>query len=114
MAAFPDICSFIFLPHSLPECLAKFLLTVKFHGLAYLYSMKKIIFICCILCLFMLLHHTTLAQCAMCTKTASQLGEKPATGLNQGIVYLMLAPFTIVGLIAYRWWTANRNENQNN
>ena len=44
------------------------------------------------------------AQCAMCTKTAQQLGEKPAMGLNQGILYLMLAPFAIVGFIAFRWW----------
>jgi hypothetical protein len=44
------------------------------------------------------------AQCAMCTKTASQLGEKPALGLNNGILYLMLAPFAIMGYIGYRWW----------
>lgn len=44
------------------------------------------------------------AQCAMCTKTASQLGEKPALGLNKGILYLMLSPFAIVGFIGYRWW----------
>jgi predicted dithiol-disulfide oxidoreductase (DUF899 family) len=44
------------------------------------------------------------AQCAMCTKTAQQLGEKPALGLNTGIIYLMLAPFAIIGFIAYRWW----------
>ena len=44
------------------------------------------------------------AQCAMCTKTAQQLGEKPAQGLNSGILYLMLAPFAIIGFIGYRWW----------
>jgi hypothetical protein len=44
------------------------------------------------------------AQCAMCTKTAQQLGEKPAQGLNSGILYLMLMPFAIVGFIGYRWW----------
>lgn len=44
------------------------------------------------------------AQCAMCTKTAQQLGEKPAQGLNAGILYLMMAPFAIVGFIGYRWW----------
>lgn len=46
----------------------------------------------------------SLAQCAMCTKTASQLGEKPAEGMNSGIIYLMLAPLAIMGVIAYRWW----------
>jgi len=50
------------------------------------------------------------AQCSMCTKTASQLGEKPALGLNNGILYLMLAPFAIIGVIGWRWW---RNERKN-
>lgn len=44
----------------------------------------------------------------MCTKTAQQLGEKPALGLNQGILYLMLSPFLIVGFIGYRWWLNNK------
>ncbi len=50
----------------------------------------------------------SIAQCAMCTKTAQQLGEKPAQGLNSGILYLMLMPFAIVGFIAYRWWKNNK------
>lgn len=44
------------------------------------------------------------AQCSICTKTAAQLGEKPARGLNTGIIYLALTPFAIVGFIGYRWW----------
>ncbi|MES2848747.1 MAG: hypothetical protein V4685_06800 [Bacteroidota bacterium] len=48
------------------------------------------------------------AQCSLCTKTAQQLGEGPASGLNSGILYLMLAPFAIVGVIGYRWWKSNR------
>jgi hypothetical protein len=49
------------------------------------------------------------AQCSVCTKTASQMGEKPAKGLNQGILYLMLAPFAIAGVVGYRWWKSNRD-----
>ncbi len=48
------------------------------------------------------------AQCSMCTKTASQLGEKPAEGLNSGILYLMFTPFIIVGFVAWRWWKTNK------
>jgi hypothetical protein len=48
------------------------------------------------------------AQCAMCTKTASQMGEKPALGMNQGILYLMATPFLIMGYIGYRWWKNQR------
>jgi hypothetical protein len=47
---------------------------------------------------------TAKAQCSICTKTASQLGEKPAKGLNSGILYLMFAPLAIGGFIGYRWW----------
>lgn len=50
------------------------------------------------------------AQCSMCTKTAQQLGEKPAQGLNSGILYLMLAPFAIMGVIAYRWWKSEKEK----
>ncbi|MGG9964313.1 hypothetical protein [Ferruginibacter sp. SUN106] len=48
------------------------------------------------------------AQCSVCTKTASQMGEKPAKGLNQGILYLMFAPFAIVGIVGYQWWRGNK------
>jgi hypothetical protein len=43
------------------------------------------------------------AQCSVCTRTAQQLGEKPAKGMNAGIMYLAIAPFAIVGYIFYRW-----------
>jgi hypothetical protein len=46
----------------------------------------------------------------MCTKTAAQLGEKPALGLNNGILYLMLTPFIVIGVIAYRWWKSQEKE----
>lgn len=48
------------------------------------------------------------AQCAVCTKTALQLGEKPAQGLNSAILYLMLMPFAVAGIIGYRWWKSNK------
>ncbi len=52
------------------------------------------------------------AQCSLCTKTASQLGEKPAAALNSAIIYLMAAPFAIVGFIGWRWWK-NQKEEEN-
>ena len=48
-----------------------------------------------------------LAQCSICTKTAQQLGEGPAQGMNTGILYLAFLPFAIIGFIAYRWWKHN-------
>lgn len=49
------------------------------------------------------------AQCSICTRTAEQLGEKPAKGLNAGIVYLALTPLAIIGFIGFRWWRRNRD-----
>lgn len=48
------------------------------------------------------------AQCSLCTKTAQQMGEKPAQGLNTGILYLMIMPFAVAGFIGFRWWKNNK------
>ena len=53
------------------------------------------------------------AQCSLCTKTAQQLGEKPAEGLNSGIIYLMAVPFALVGVIGFRWWKNNQADDSN-
>jgi hypothetical protein len=44
------------------------------------------------------------AQCSICTRTAEQMGEKSAGGLNAGIIYLALTPLAIIGFIGYRWF----------
>ena len=68
--------------------------------------MKRFILVLLIICVQV--NNVLIAQCSMCTKTAQQLGEKPAQGLNSGILYLMFAPFAIVGFIAFRWWKNNK------
>ncbi|WP_249219480.1 hypothetical protein [Chitinophaga sp. HK235] len=66
------------------------------------------------LCLFLLTIMLTMmsaplmAQCSLCTKTAQQLGEGPAKGLNNGILMLAFTPLVIIGLLAFRWWKSNR------
>jgi hypothetical protein len=47
------------------------------------------------------------AQCSICTKTTQQMGEKPAKGLNSGILYLAFTPFAIAAYVGYRWWKNN-------
>lgn len=47
---------------------------------------------------------TSIAQCSICTKTASQIGEEAGKGFNAGILYLAAMPFGIAGYIAYKWW----------
>lgn len=50
---------------------------------------------------------TAAAQCSICTKTAQQMGHKPAKALNAGIIYLMMAPLAIMGVVGFRWWKNN-------
>lgn len=52
---------------------------------------------------------TAMAQCSICTKTASQLGEEAGKGLNGGILYLAAAPFLILSYIGIRWWRNNQD-----
>ena len=64
---------------------------------------KRIIYIICLQLSAFSFQHLN-AQCSICTKTASQLGEGPAQALNSAILYLAAAPFMIMGYIGYRWW----------
>ena len=71
--------------------------------------MKKCVLILFFISLFLSVDLIANAQCSICTKTAQQLGEKPAKGMNSGILYLAFAPFAIVGYVGYRWWKTNKN-----
>ena len=64
--------------------------------------------------ILLLVSTNTQAQCSLCTKTAQQLGEKPAQGMNTGILYLMGMPFVLVGYIAFRWWKNNKLVEEDN
>ena len=44
-----------------------------------------------------------MAQCSICTKTASQMGEEAGKGFNAGVLYLAAMPFAIIVFIAYRY-----------
>jgi hypothetical protein len=68
---------------------------------------KRWIYSISLLLLFMTAVEAT-AQCSICTKTAQQLGEKPAEGMNAGILYLAFAPMAIMGYLGYRWWKSNK------
>ena len=76
------------------------------------YKMKHILHILLIFFFVLLMSPAVEAQCAVCTKTSSQLGEKPAQGMNTTILYLMMSPFAIVGFIGYRWWKGNKKLEQ--
>ncbi len=54
------------------------------------------------------------AQCPMCKATAEsnlKHGGTAGRGLNTGILYMLLAPYLLVGTIGYIWWR-NRNSEE--
>ena len=61
-----------------------------------------------IFCFSFIISYSASAQCAICTKTAQQLGEGPAKGLNGAILYLAFMPLMLIGFIGYRWWKNNK------
>jgi hypothetical protein len=71
--------------------------------------MKKGLLIAILSIHYLLFSVPASAQCSICTKTTQQLGEKPAKGMNSGIIYLALIPYAIVGFIGYKWWKSNRH-----
>ncbi|WP_346316787.1 hypothetical protein [Chitinophaga sp. YIM B06452] len=73
--------------------------------------MKKIFFLLMIVAL--LPGSDLLAQCSLCTKTAQQLGEGPAKGLNNGILMLAFTPLALGAFLGYRWWRSQRVTGEN-
>lgn len=49
-----------------------------------------------------LLNASANAQCAMCRAVLeSEVGQETAKGVNNGIVYLMLIPYILIGGLAF-------------
>jgi hypothetical protein len=71
--------------------------------------MKKFSVLVTFLLLLLVLDQTPArAQCSICTRTAQQLGERPAQALNRGIIYLAVTPLVLFGIIGYRWWKSEQ------
>jgi hypothetical protein len=54
------------------------------------------------------------AQCAMCSATAeagAKNGNTEANGLNNGIMYLLAAPYLAVAIVGYVWYKKYRRKN---
>lgn len=47
------------------------------------------------------------AQCSVCSQVAASQGESAAKGFNAGILYLAVVPFSVIGIIGYRWYKNN-------
>ena len=72
---------------------------------------KRILFIFLLIILFQI---DTQAQCAMCRTTVestlSNGRSNIATGLNTGILYLLTAPYLLVGVVALLWFRQSKQE----
>jgi hypothetical protein len=56
------------------------------------------------------------AQCAMCTtavESNNKSGSKTTHGLNNGIMYLLAAPYLAVAAVGYIWYKKYRRKNVN-
>lgn len=61
----------------------------------------KILYLLACFCLF--ITKNSYGQCSICTKSAAQMGEGPAQGMNSAIIYLALAPFLVILMVYWRW-----------
>ena len=59
--------------------------------------MKKIV----VLIVFLFLTEITSAQCAMCKAVVESGDISMAEGVNNGITYLMVFPYILVGILFY-------------
>lgn len=60
---------------------------------------------------FILVAQSAEAQCAMCKATAesnAQGGGGIASGLNEGIIWLMFFPYLLLGGVALLWYRHNK------
>ena len=67
---------------------------------------KKII----ISALFLLISATSSAQCAMCKAVVEGGNESMAEGVNNGITYLMVFPYILVGVLFYFIYRHKKNQ----
>ena len=78
--------------------------------------MKKGLRICLLIAAFGLIlfsYSAVQAQCSVCSaNVASSVkdGKHTADGLNHGIMYLMAAPYLVVGILAYVWYKKYRRK----
>lgn len=57
---------------------------------------------------------TISAQCAMCTvavESNAKSGASATNGLNNGIMYLLAAPYLAIGVVGFIWYKKYRRKN---
>lgn len=65
--------------------------------------------------LMLLLSTELTAQCAMCkgaAETNLKQGGGDPQGLNNGILYMLMLPYLLVGTIGFWWWRNRKKEQE--
>lgn len=66
-----------------------------------------------ILLLLVLISVDAQAQCAMCRAVLeSEADQSAAKGINDGIMYLMVFPYLLMGGVAYMIWRSRRKNRE--
>ncbi|MEG9327103.1 hypothetical protein SAMN04488034_10181 [Salinimicrobium catena] len=66
-----------------------------------------------ILLLLLLFSFEVEAQCAMCRAVLeSESDQSAAKGINDGIMYLMVFPYLLMGGVAYMVWRSRKKDKQ--
>ena len=76
---------------------------------------NKILVFAILITAFCFLPFEQFAQCAMCKGAAEanvRQGGGDPVGLNKGILYMLMAPYLLVGSIGYWWWRNRRLERE--
>ena len=76
--------------------------------------MKKVLLLTSFIVLNLIVSTASFAQCAMCKATVEnglQNGtSKIGSGLNTGILYLMVIPYILFGVIGFYWYKSSKKE----
>ncbi|TAH18159.1 MAG: hypothetical protein EAZ08_12165 [Cytophagales bacterium] len=73
---------------------------------------KLFLSILCLLFILAVIIPDASAQCAMCRgsleSSVSQGNSNFAAGINKGILYLLLMPYTLISIIAFLWYKSSK------
>ena len=78
-------------------------------------KVRVVFLIVLVLLIFLLTQADLLAQCPMCRMSAEsnlKNGGTAGKGLNNGILYIFVMPYLLVGVIGYMWWKNSKKNKE--
>lgn len=78
-------------------------------------KVKALFLVILIMAIFLLTQTELLAQCPMCRMSAEsnlKNGGTAGKGLNNGILYIFIMPYLLIGFIGYMWWKNSKKNKE--